>query len=232
VAWWSIVGETEFIAAIVGSVVGSVVGGGIAYWVQKSASDEENRRREEERAETRRALGQSLLIKMLRIHSNLYGFHEYIEGSFKHAEKEGFKGAAWQILRPLASIPAHVDFSADELSVLMSLKDNDLFNTVVNLDAVHNNFLDSFSTFNARKSNLVDAMPGAVIDSSKVESFFTEEQMMVLGPKMHEVDRLIEELRTRIQLDYSEADHALDALHALLNDKLKLGLALDRKAQR
>ncbi|WP_201838861.1 hypothetical protein, partial [Microvirga zambiensis] len=72
--WLSIFGETEFIAA----VVSSVVGGGIAYLMQRSATGKEDRRRSAERKEAQQALGQSLLIKTIRIQSNIGAIQKYI----------------------------------------------------------------------------------------------------------------------------------------------------------
>ena len=52
-------------------MAGSVVGGGIAYIMQRSAINKEDHRRSAEQREAQQALGQSLLIKTIRIQSNI-----------------------------------------------------------------------------------------------------------------------------------------------------------------
>lgn len=225
VAWWSIFSETEFIA----TVVGTLVGGGITYGMQRSAANEESRRLEQDRLEARQALGRSLLIKTLRIHSNLGNLKQYLEGCFEEARKDGFKGRPWQIVRPLASLPSPVDYTTDELSLLLQLHETDLFNRLSELDAIHNNFIGNFSTFNSLKFSLNDALPGVVSSEKTVDSPISKEQALVLGPKMHDLDLLIGNLRQRAAQDMTDAETALNSPVQVLGKHLALGITAESK---
>jgi hypothetical protein len=56
---------------------------------------------------------------------------------FAEAKKIEFKGAAWQIVRPVVASATPVYFSPDEMALLLSL-DNEVFNDVAALDDLHN----------------------------------------------------------------------------------------------
>ncbi|WP_210381555.1 hypothetical protein, partial [Microvirga zambiensis] len=150
--------------------------------------------------------------------------------SFDEAKRKGYAGQPWQIVRPLASIPPRVDFTADELSLLLSLRDSDLFNRLSQLDGIYNNFLDILSTFNARKSALNDLLPGVVLDGTVLTKPLPEDQALKLLPIIHDVDQLIGYLQERAEADRSDADQALNQLALLLNDRLDLGFSIAAKA--
>lgn len=83
--------ETEFWSAIAGAVVGGV----IAYAVQIRALREGKRQRADDQKSIQQGLGNSLLFKMIKIHSNIHGIHRHIEECFETAAKRGQKGEPW-----------------------------------------------------------------------------------------------------------------------------------------
>ena len=125
---YSLLSSKEFLSAI----FGAIVGGMIAYAVQIKALREARNIREQDRKQVQQALGNSSIFKMIRIYSNASQIQQYIEECFKEAERDNFKGVPWRFVRPLANPPSDIHFSPDEMGMLLSLKDNDLFNLVVN----------------------------------------------------------------------------------------------------
>jgi hypothetical protein len=182
------------------------------------------------RREAQQALGQSLLIKTIRIQSNIAAIQKYIASSFNEAKKAGYNGKPWQIVKPLASIPPRIDFTTEELSLLLSLRDSELFNSLSQLDNIYNNFMDILSTFNARKHTLNDGLPGIVVEGTVLTKPIPEEQALKLLPIMHDIDQLIGYLQERAEVDRAEADKALERLALLLNDRLELGISIEAKA--
>ena len=206
------------------------MGGGIAYIMQRSAINKEDHRRSAEQREAQQALGQSLLIKTIRIQSNIAAIQKYITSSFDEAKNKGYNGKPWQIVRPLASIPPRIDFSTDQLSLLLSLRDSDLFNRLSQLDGIYNNFLDILSTFNDRKSALNDLLPGVVVEGTVLTMPLPDDQALKMLPIMHDVDQLIGYLQARAEVDHADADEALKRLALLLNERLDLGFSIAAKA--
>lgn len=136
-----------------------MVGGLIAFGIQLVALRAAAKQRAEEAAERRKALGHALLVKMLKIHSHLHGFNEHLEETFAKAEKAGFDGEPWQIVRPIANHPPTVHFSTDEMVMLLSLKNDDVFNDVLSMDGVHNSTIALFQTFAECRRSLTSLLP-------------------------------------------------------------------------
>lgn len=219
--------ENEFWAA----VAGAVVGGGIAFFIQLIVLREAARQRSNEKNERRQALGHALLFKMIRIHSNLHGFNQHLEGTFAKAEEAGFEGEPWQIYLPLANTPAPVQFSTDEMAMLLSLKDDDLFNDIVSFDAVHNGTIDIFQTLNERRLALTAELPSEM-DGAKGETKLTREQLLFLKPKMVEVNMLVEDMRKWCRTEEHNAQTLLTRLHAVLKDKVGLTIKIAFKSDK
>src|SRR5205823_3103766 len=118
--------STEFWAAMLGAMIGAAAGGFIAFVLQRANLRAAGRQRKQEADERRKALGHSLMFKVLQIHSQLRGLNQRLEQSFAEA-----KGEPWQTVLPLANYPDKVHFLGDEMAMLLSLGDNDLFNRLL-----------------------------------------------------------------------------------------------------
>jgi hypothetical protein len=214
----------EFWAAVAGAVVGGV----IAFIIQLIILREAAKQRAKENDERRQALGHALLFKMIKIHSNLYGFDQHLEERFAEAEKDGFEGEPWQIYLPLANTPAPVRFSTDEMAMLLSLKDDDLFNDIVSLDEVHNGTIDIFRTLNARRQALTEELP-AKMEGAKGETILTAEQLLFLRPKMVEINLLVESTREWCKTEEQNTRNSLTYLHSALKEKVGLTCSITFK---
>ncbi len=219
--------SNEFWSAIGGAVVGGLIAFGIQLVALRAAA----KQRAEEAAERRKALGHALLFKMLKIHSNLHGFNEHLQETFAKAEKAGFGGEPWQIVRPIANHPATVHFSTDEMAMLLSLKNDDVFNDVLSMDGVHNSTIALFQTFAECRHSLTSLLP-AEMEGIVGTTEITQEQMQFLRPKMAEVNDLIISMRQRCELDTRDAWSVLTRLQAVLKDKVGLKIEIERKPDR
>jgi hypothetical protein len=216
----------EFWAAIFGAVVGGVISLGIQLVALSAATKE----RKEDAAERRKALAYALLFKMIEIHSHIGKLNLHLKESIAHARKQGFKGALWQMVVPLANGPDRVQFSTDEMAMLLSLKDNDLFNDIAGLDAVHNGTIEGFRVYSARRFELTSMLPGAVMEGRVGTTFLTDEQVQHLAPRAVELDHLVEQLLSDCERDEAESWAALRRLEEVLNAKVKLGIRVLPKA--
>ncbi len=145
----------EFWSAIAGAIVGGVIALGIQLLALHAAAKD----RREAAAERQKALGHALLFKTIQIYSHLRSFNGHLKDAQAVAEKAGQKTIIWQIVLPFANLPQRVHFSTDEMAMLLSLKDDDLFNDLVSMDELHNSTIDIFSTYTARRLSLTAELP-------------------------------------------------------------------------
>lgn len=213
------------------AIGGAVVGGLIAFAIQLVALRAAAKQRAEEAAERRKALGHALLFKMLKIYSHLHQFNEHLEETFAKAEKAGSEREPWEIVLPIANHPAAFHFSTDEMAMLLSLKNDDVFNDVLSMDEVHNSTIVLFQTFAERRLALTSLL-SAEMEGMVGTTELTKEQWQFLRPKMVEVNDLIKSMRQRCELDARDAWSVLTRLHAVLKDKVGVRFEIELKPDR
>lgn len=221
--WSAIPGGTEFWSAI----AGAVVGGFIAYIVQMKALREARKQREEDNRRVQQALGNSLLFKMLRIYSDFYAIHRHIEECFEEAAKKRFEGEPWQFLLPLANLPDAINFSSDEMGMLLAQKNNDVFNLVLSMDVIHNSLIAAVSVLSSERRELTQRVKADQAEGNVLSGILNRDQMLTLRPRMIEVNSLIENIRVMAKRDSDESKDALERLQMLLRDKLGLTYTLE-----
>ncbi len=222
--WSAIPRATEFWSAIAGAVVGGL----IAFAVQLVTLRASKRQRDEDRLQSRQALGNSLLFKMVRIHSDIYGIHHHLETCFDSASKRGLGGEPWNFVIPLANPPSAIEFSSDEMGMLLAQKDNDLFNAVLSMDVLHNSLVDLIRLINSSRKELTDRLRVDRVDGTVLTGVLRPEERLALQPRIIEVNSLIEQVRIQSKKDCKESGEALDRLAEVLRDKLGLSYKLER----
>ena len=221
---WSIIpGQTEFWSAI----LGAVVGGSIAYMIQVRALREGRRQRDEDHNRLQQALGNSLLFKMIRVHSNFYGVQQHIEDSFAEAARRGHKGEPWQFVRPLANPPDPVHFSSDEMGMVLGLKNADVFNSVLQMDVIHNSLIATVRVLNIERRALTERLKVDEAEGPVLSSTLDKDQVLALRPRMIDVNSLIVSVRADAKRGFEESDQALNGLHEMLRDKLGIAYKLE-----
>jgi hypothetical protein len=122
-------GNQITIWSVVSLLAGTIISSIVAYVLQRNSFSEAGRARENERRAAREATGYSILFKMIKIASNQSTLRKMLEDSFQRASEEGFQGRPWHIVVPLANYPDKVQFTAEEMALLLSL-DFNLFNAI------------------------------------------------------------------------------------------------------
>lgn len=217
----------EFYAAIAGAIVGGVIALGIQLLALRAAANE----RRADALERRKALGHALLFKMIQIVSHLHGFNSHVKEALARAAADGLSGRPWQFVIPLANFPERVHFSTDEMAMLLSLQDDDVFNRIASLDELHNSTVDVFQTYAARRLSLTSMLPAAMEESVGTTAL-TESQMLALAPRMAELDGIISTIRLKCDQDERDSKSALTALRDLLHNKIGLTYRLELKAEK
>ena len=221
----------EFWSAIVGAIVGAVVGGLIAYMVQVKALHEGRKQRDEDHKRLWQALGNALLFKMMRLHSNFHGIQEHFEESFASAAQRKDRMEPWQFVLPLANPPDSVNFSSEEMGMLLSLKNDDVFNLVLSMDVIHNSLIDAVKVLNTERRALTERITAEEADGAVLSSNLDRDQMMALRPRMIEVNGLIDSIRDHAKRGFKESGAAMYSLHNLLRDELEITYNLESKVK-
>ena len=220
--WASLPTSTEFWSAIIGAIVGAVVGGYISYRIQMRALRETRDQRREDHLRTQQGLANSLLFKVIRIYSDFYGIHRHIERCFESAAEAGSTDEPWQFVLPLANFPDPVHFVPDEMGMVLGLKDDEVFNRVIDLDVIHNSLVEATKVMSVERRSLGALLKPDESKGSTLSGTLDRESYFAVMPKMIEVNSLIDSIRTQAKRDAIEAHEAINRLHTLL--KARLGL--------
>lgn len=113
--------------------------------------------------------------------------------------------------------------------MLLSLKDMQLFNMVMELDAVHNGLLDAARIMSAERRALAERLEADQADGDTLRGVMDRKTYFRLKPKMIEVDSLIEAVRADAKKSVEESYVAMNALHPVLKAKLDVSLKFESK---
>lgn len=227
--WANLPKNSEFWSGIIGAVLGAIVGGCISYVIQHRALRETRSQRREDYLRSQRGLANALLFKVIRIHSDFHGIHRHIEECFEKAKDQGLTGEPWQIVLPLANFPDSVQFSSDEMGMLLGLKNDSVFNRVVELDVIHNSLIDAAKIMSSERKALSDRLEATNASGTTLTGSLNREAYLALRPKMIEVNSLIDAVRVSAQRDVAESIIAMTALQELLRERLGLSYKLESK---
>jgi hypothetical protein len=210
--------STEFWSGI----IGAIVGGGISYCGQLKVLRETRIQRRDDHLRVQQALGHALLFKLIRIYSNFSIIHRHIENCFEDAAKRGLPGEPWQFVLPLAALAEPVHFSPDEMAMLLGLKNNDVFNMVVSLDANHNHLIEATRLMGVERRALTQTLNADKVEGATISGTTDRNAYLALRPKMIEVTSLIEHIRRDAKRDTDESFAVLQRLNDVLKQKLGL----------
>lgn len=214
---------TEFWAGITGAIVGAVIGGIIAYLVQRQALAEARKQRSDDKLDRQQGLATSLLVKIIKIYSTVNELNQHIEASLSAPYARDRE--AWQVVKPLASIPELVSFSPDEIGVLLWYANPDTVQLVMDLDVRHNNVLAITHVFNTRRSDLSERITalGEVEMAGHVASVPRDDpRVRNLRPMMVDVNTLVDGLRGILPLVSADASRGFELVQKAFKPRLKL----------
>ena len=217
----------EFWSAIAGALVGALTGGFIAYAVQYQALRGGREQRREYFKRSQQVLGNALIVKLIKIYSNLSTLYQYIEYSFKQGEQLGTKAQPWQFVKPIASFPDTVSFTSEELSMLMAMGNDEVFNSVLSMDIAHNVQLDNFKLYKTLRASVVEKLQADGVDETAIISELNQDQLKAFKPAMITANDVIEQVRDHVKRDFKNSEIALYGAYALLKDKLELSYELE-----
>jgi hypothetical protein len=221
----------NFWSVIIGALVGALAAGGISFWLQRMTLRAAAEERQTERRERRAALGHALLFKTGRIYSHARTFSEHMRAAYAAAKRDGFKGEAWQFVLPILNFPDRVEYTTDEMALLLSLKENELFNCLIQLDEIHNSTIEIFRRYAELRLSLTQKLSPHEMRGKIGSGNLTPAELMRIQPSMIELNDVAEGLQSRCQRDEAESWKALVELQRVLKSALGLEYRFE-KAER
>lgn len=200
---------SEFWAAIIGAIIGGIITICAQYIFERI-----NRNR------TNLFLGQSVFFKLLKITSHTQHLRNHIEESFQKSPIDMHK-QPFSVVRPLTSLPNKVEFTAEELSLVASMNDNDVLNRVLECADIFNSLVDGFQVYSDMRMDFQNSTP-AEMEGELGNSSFSAEQMKIIAPKMAMMNDLITTLRNRANRDFQEFSEDLKIIQKCFQRKINL----------
>ena len=210
--------------AVLGALTGAFVSFIPLYFIQNRAFKIEEKIRASEYKRSQQALGRSLLFKLTRIHSDIFKIHQYIEDSLRQFELDPANIEPWQILRQLAYVPPDtISISSEELGMLFSLGDGELFNTILNLEVAHNEVLSEANLYGKLRNELHEKIPVSQINGTIAKMDLESLEMLpkVKG-EMAAINNFIKTWQNHSARYTYDSKQALEKLDQLLQNKLDL----------
>lgn len=198
------------------AITGAVVGGLIAFWIQNKTLIEARNERRSERLQAETALAYSLLFKVIKIYNNLEHIRRHVDmQKTLHGESTGPSG----YLLALANLPSAIEFSADEMSMLLSIQSDDTFNSILSLDSIHNSIMPVWELYAALREKVKMSSQTIQFDSKVGRSEIQVKNDSPLAVAIFEADQMATELVRRAYVDATEAKQVLDELIACFRAK-------------
>ena len=214
-------------ASVSGIVFGAIISAIVSYALQKNSFAEAQRQKEKDRFEVRKALGLSLIFKMVRIASELHQLGTAVKECLERARNAGLRGSPFQAVSSIIPLPDSIHFSPDEMALLLSI-DNVLFNELASLDQLHNSTVAIFDTYNVRRNVVLERL-GAEMNGHIGITMLTLEQKRWLGPRAVELDDLVKVMVQRTDRDSKEVGAVLEKLQAVISKEFKMNLRFEKK---
>ena len=212
----------QFFAAIGGAIVGGL----IAYLIQIKVLLENRRQRQDDHIAAQKVVANSLMVKVLKIYSSVHMIHSHFEDCFNRARRRGSIDEPWTFVQSLVNRPLPVDFTADEMSMLLSM-DQRVFNAVLPLDTIHNMLWDTVKTMQSERAILLEQMPQVTFEGNLAHASLDKQQESRLRPRMIAVNELIGHLQSHSNRALRDSKKALDLLHNLLTESLGISYSLE-----
>ncbi len=203
--WWNLW------TALIGAVVGSVVGGIISYVLARQASNEERARADAAILEQKKAIALRVSAKISKIASSLGALHTQTEQQIAQAERAGLKTARLSAkMLPMIGNETRIYFDPDELSLFLSMNDNELLSQLMVLDERHNSLISAFEAYATKRAELTATFP-AMMNGQIGTTEMDERTWRMVEPRMVELDMLAEQIRQRAKEDLEEVTAILPA---------------------
>lgn len=205
-------------AGLLGGLGGAVVGGLISWLLQLQARASDRSAQAEDKRERQTATAHAIIYKLMAIASHYALYTRRFEAAWAEHAETGLPGEPWQFLVASAHEPDPVHFSTDEMTLLVELKMEDVFNSLLTLAEAHNQ-MGCISALYARKREELRRLvpPAAFVEGRMLAQ---PDALLPARPLMIELNSLATSMRDFASRDAADSLQTLEAAHAAFAEKL------------
>lgn len=221
--WYEMLSQnSDLWSALLGAVVGAVVGGVISWLLQWDGQRRQVKAAQQDRLERQQALAYSIIYKTLAIASHYAIYQRHFDKAYAEAETDPDVSEPWQFVLAMGDEPDPINYTADEMTLLVSLGMKEVFNNLLTLGEAHNQMGRLSVLYRAKREGLSAKVPIAAFAEGAATSDLTREQVLQARPLMVELNSIAETMRSFAQRDAKVSSETFDKATAEFREKLKL----------
>ncbi len=170
---------------------------------------------------------------MAKIHSDMSLVWKHVEESRLKANADDEHRDTCMTFLPWANIPQPVVFNTDELTLLFSARNNEVFNSVLTMDDLHNGDMVALKVYAEKRAALMEKFPGAEMDGTVGNVSLTSEQYLKINPFIVELNVLVKDICKNAEVNFNQSKAALADLVEVLkrNFGMKISAEIPRDKQ-
>lgn len=169
-----------------------------------------------EAADRKKALGHAALFKIMDIFSSLSHMRSHLHKCITQIGEDSTE--YWNVVIPTVNPSQKINFTTDEMAMIMALRDHSLFNIIINCDKIQNSWVDAMETYRRIRESLFEQLHPDDIYGDIGRSNLTREQYLRHYSKMTALNSIIQHLLDNADRDLKEAQFSLERLSSLLKE--------------
>lgn len=220
-------GHSEVWTTILGATIGAIVSAIVSYLIHRKTLKENRQLREEEQRLNNQVLANSMTIKMMQIHGNVLQICNHFNNiDYSLMRKNVSFKEDWMVVVPFTTFPGSVFFTSAELSLLLSLKNNEVFNAILNLDQFHESLIENVKLYAKEREILYSNFKPHHFEDHVGSISLSKQELIEYMPSMITVKTVLSQLQERSKEGRVKMETALVDLHKLLKKELGLEYSL------
>lgn len=219
-------------AGLLGGLGGAAVGGLISWLLQWQARRADKALTKADRRERQTGMAHAVIYKLMAISSHYAVYTMSFEAAWERVANERPQPEPWQFVLASAHEPDPIHFSTDEMTLLVQLGMQDVFNSLLTLAEAHNQMGAVSALYARKREELNQLIPPTAFVGDRLITEADEATRMRARPLMIELNGLATSMRAFAARDAAESLATLERAHREFADKLdiKFKLAQDRPA--
>lgn len=175
-----------------------------------------------ERHERRTALAHAIIYKLIAIASHYAQYREIFEAAWAKGASDPDVPEPWQFLLGSAHEPDPIHFTTDEMTLLVELGMQDVFNSLLTLADAHNQMGVLSALYAQKRVELRRELPAAAFVGSPITDEKDRAAVARTRPLMVEMNSLAVSMRDFAARDAKESLAVLDLAHSQFTQKIGL----------